>query len=64
MFKPCCMVAVLCVTLSGTAVADIINVPGDQPTIQAGIDAAVNGDEVIGGGAGRRSNGECRIKGG
>ena len=27
--------------------ADIINVPGDQPTIQAGIDAAVDGDEVV-----------------
>ncbi len=29
------------------ALADIINVPGDQPTIQAGIDAAQNGDEVV-----------------
>ena len=29
------------------AAADIINVPGDQPTIQAGIDAAVDGDEVV-----------------
>ena len=47
MFKPCCMVAVACVTLSGTAVADIINVPGDYRTIQAAINAAVNGDEVI-----------------
>ncbi len=47
MFKPCCMVAVACVTLSGTAVADIINVPGDAPTIQAGIDLAVGGDEVV-----------------
>ena len=27
--------------------ADIIRVPDDQPTIQAGIDAAVNGDEVV-----------------
>ncbi len=27
--------------------ADIINVPGDQPTIQAGIDAAFDGDEVV-----------------
>ncbi|MEE9253749.1 MAG: hypothetical protein V3U43_02345, partial [Pseudomonadales bacterium] len=27
--------------------ADIINVPADQPTIQAGIDAAVDGDEVV-----------------
>ena len=29
------------------AVADIINVPGDYPTIQAGIDAAMDGDEVV-----------------
>ena len=29
------------------AAADIINVPADQPTIQAGIDAAVDGDEVV-----------------
>ena len=27
--------------------AVIINVPGDQPTIQAGIDDAMNGDEVV-----------------
>ncbi len=27
--------------------ADIIDVPGEQPTIQAGIDAAMNGDEVV-----------------
>ena len=32
---------------SAAAQADIINVPGDQPTIQAGIDAAINGDEVV-----------------
>ena len=29
------------------ATATTINVPTDQPTIQAGIDAAVNGDEVV-----------------
>ncbi|MCZ6851838.1 MAG: right-handed parallel beta-helix repeat-containing protein [Planctomycetota bacterium] len=46
MFKPCCMVAVACVTLSGTAVADILHVPGDYPTIQEAIDAAMDGDEV------------------
>lgn len=27
--------------------AVIINVPGDQPTIQAEIDAAVDGDEIV-----------------
>ncbi|MCZ6612266.1 MAG: right-handed parallel beta-helix repeat-containing protein, partial [Planctomycetota bacterium] len=46
MFKPCCTVAVVCVTLSGTAFADIINVPGDYRTIQEAIDAAMDGDEV------------------
>ncbi len=30
-----------------TARADIINVPGDYPTIQEAIDAAVDGDEVV-----------------
>ena len=39
-----CAVTVLGVS---TAHAAIINVPGDQPTIQAGIDAAVDGDEVV-----------------
>ena len=33
--------------LAGTASAATINVPGDHPTIQAAIDAAVNGDEVV-----------------
>ncbi len=32
--------------ISSVTQADTINVPGDQPTIQAGIDVAVNGDEV------------------
>ena len=40
------ILAVVAVVASG-AQADIINVPGDQPTIQAGIDAAVDGDEVV-----------------
>ena len=31
---------------AGNASATIVNVPADQPTIQAGIDAAVNGDTV------------------
>ena len=47
MFKPRRIVAVVCVTVSSTAVADIINVPGDYPTIQAGINAAQDGDEVV-----------------
>ena len=32
---------------SGITFADTINVPGDQPTIQAGIDASVDGDIVL-----------------
>jgi len=39
-----CAVAVLAVS---TAQAAIINVPGDELTIQAGIDAAMNGDEIV-----------------
>ena len=35
------------VVLAANANAAIINVPGDQPTIQAGINAAVDGDEVV-----------------
>ncbi len=35
------------VVLAATGHAADINVPGDQPTIQAGILAAVNGDVVI-----------------
>ena len=41
-----CVVVVILLGVS-TAQAEIINVPGDQPTIQAGIDVAVNGDEVV-----------------
>ena len=32
---------------TSSAAADILHVPGDFPTIQAGIDAAVDGDEVV-----------------
>jgi hypothetical protein len=32
---------------SPAAPADVINVPADQPTIQAGIDAATPGDEIV-----------------
>ena len=40
--------ASLCLAITcGLAVADIINVPGDFPTIQLAIDAAVNGDEIL-----------------
>ncbi|MCH8825269.1 MAG: hypothetical protein IH984_17370, partial [Planctomycetes bacterium] len=39
--------AFILATNTGSAQADIINVPADQPTIQSGIDAAVNGDEVV-----------------
>ncbi|MFB3138923.1 MAG: hypothetical protein ACE10B_06860, partial [Phycisphaerales bacterium] len=46
MFKLRCTVAVVCVTISGTAVADILHVPGDYRTIQEAIDAAMDGDEV------------------
>ncbi len=42
-----CCVAVAIVGLGGQAVAGIINVPADELTIQAGIDAAVKGDEVV-----------------
>ncbi len=47
MNKLICCVAVALAGVGGRAVAGIINVPGNQPTIQAGIDAAVNGDEII-----------------
>jgi hypothetical protein len=38
-----CFLIITCITVS----AQIIHVPGDQPTIQAGIDAAQNGDMVL-----------------
>ena len=38
-----CFLIITCLTIS----AQIIHVPGDQPTIQAGIDAAQNGDTVL-----------------
>ncbi len=37
---------VVSILIAGPAVADIINVPGDYPDIQAAIDAAVDGDEI------------------
>lgn len=41
------LAAAIAATVSGIAAAGIIGVPGDQPTIQAAIDAAVGGDEVV-----------------
>ena len=43
-FQVICFVMAVSV---GPAQADIIHVPADQPTIQAGIDAASNGDTVL-----------------
>ncbi len=41
------LLSVAVIAVVSSAQAAIINIPGDQPTIQAGIDAAVNGDVVI-----------------
>ena len=41
------MLGTLGATISNTASAAVIHVPADQPTIQAGIDAAVTGDLVL-----------------
>jgi hypothetical protein len=38
---------VLGLLLAATALATAINFPADQPTIQAGIDAAIDGDSVM-----------------
>ncbi len=41
------VLAISCgIFLTGPAYADILHVPGDFPTIQAAIDAAMGGDEV------------------
>lgn len=40
-------VLLLGLIVSSLAQASVIHVPGDQPTIQAGINAAVNGDTVL-----------------
>ncbi len=47
MFKLRSAVALVTVTMGSTAAAAIINVPADFPTIQAAIDAAVDGDEIV-----------------
>ncbi|MCR9218515.1 MAG: hypothetical protein NXI14_15110, partial [bacterium] len=36
-----------CAMLPATSLADIIHVPADFPTIQAAIDAALDGDEIV-----------------
>ncbi|MEN8163191.1 MAG: hypothetical protein ABFS37_03600 [Acidobacteriota bacterium] len=41
------LISVLFVMVAGIATAEVIDVPGEQPTIQAGINAAVNGDTVL-----------------
>jgi len=44
----CLFIVFLCILfIPCSLIANIINVPGDQPWIQAGIDAAVNGDTVL-----------------
>ena len=40
-------ITVLLMLIFAFSFADVINVPADQPTIQAGINAAVNGDTVL-----------------
>jgi hypothetical protein len=41
------LTTILAVSLGSAALAATINVPADQPTIQAGIEAAANGDTVL-----------------
>ena len=46
--SPVMLPGLISIALTGFPLhASIINVPADQPTIQAAIDAAVNGDEII-----------------
>ena len=40
-------ISVLLMLIFAFSFADVINVPADHPTIQAGINAAVNGDTVL-----------------
>ena len=47
MLKRIASLALIFLCLPIVATGAMIHVPGDQPTIQAGIDAAVNGDTVI-----------------
>ena len=45
--KPAICYLALAILFAATVSADVIHVPGDYPTIQAGINAAVNGDTVL-----------------
>ncbi|MBU0982775.1 MAG: thrombospondin type 3 repeat-containing protein [candidate division Zixibacteria bacterium] len=45
--RTCSIFFILALILASSARATTIHVPADQPTIQAGIDAAVNGDTVL-----------------
>ncbi len=46
MYKLTCCVAVAVAGVGGQAVADILNVPAEFPTIQAAINAAFAGDRA------------------
>ncbi|MEO0629596.1 MAG: hypothetical protein AAFY46_02570, partial [Planctomycetota bacterium] len=41
------LLALAAFVLTASADADVLNVPGDFPTIQAALDAAQNGDEIV-----------------
>jgi len=41
------IIIITVLTMGHTAISQIINIPVDQPTIQAGIDAALDGDTVL-----------------
>ena len=48
MTPPRLQLVVACLALlAGSAVADVINVPSDYPTIQGAVDASSDGDEII-----------------